>query len=73
MNIDKKTLNALLSLPDDKLMQMLSLVSGTAGTSPKTASPETVAGLRNVLKQVTDADIARATELIAMYKQGKKG
>ena len=71
MNIDKRTLDGLLKLPDDKLMQMLCLVTGTS--NGKSASPESIAGLRKALSQVTDADIARAVELISAYKLGKKG
>lgn len=71
MNIDKRTLDGLLKLPDDKLMQMLCLVTGTS--NGKIASPESIAGLRKALSQVTDADIARAVELISAYKLGKKG
>ncbi|MBQ8524921.1 MAG: hypothetical protein IJ457_09905 [Clostridia bacterium] len=72
MKIDKKTLDMLLGLPDDKLMQMMSLITGSqhGGTAP---SAESIAGLRKVLSQVTDADIARAMELATLYKQGKKG
>ena len=73
MKIDKKMLESLLNLPDDKLMQMIRMLTGNMGSSSKPPSPETVAGLRNVIKQVTDEDISRATELIEMYKQGKKG
>ena len=71
MTIDKKTLNALLNLPDDKLMQMLKIVVG--GDIPlKDVSPSTVAGLRNVLGKVTDDDISRALELLSLYKNGKR-
>lgn len=71
MNIDKRTLEGLLKLPDDKLMQMIRLVSGTSNA--KNASPESISGLRKALSEVTDADIARAVELINVYKLGKKG
>ena len=71
MMIDKKTLEALLSLPDDKLMQMLKMAVG--GDIPvKDVSPSTVTGLRNMLGKLTDEDISRAMELIALYKNGKK-
>lgn len=73
-NIDKKMLDSLLGLSDERLMQMLRLLSGTAGLpSSKPPSAETVAGIRSVLRSMTDADLARATELISAYKEGKKG
>ena len=71
MNIDKRTLEGLLKLPDDKLMQMIRFVTGGAGG--KNTSPESIAGLRKALAEMTDADISRAMELISAYKLGKKG
>lgn len=71
MMIDKKMLESLLQLPDEKLIQMLSLVSGGEFPS-KNVSPQTVAGLRNMLVNVTDEDISRAVELLSQYKKGKK-
>ena len=71
MMIDKKTLDALLNLPDDKLMQMLKIAVG--GDIPiKDVSPSTVAGLRDVLGKVTNEDISRAIELLSIYKNGKR-
>lgn len=71
MNIDKRSLEALLTLPDDKLMKMLGLVMGK-GDLGRSMPPDSVAGLRRALSRVTDGDIARAMELIELYKQGKR-
>lgn len=68
---DKKTLDVLLNLPDDKLMQMLKMAVGS-DVPVKNISPSTVAGLRSVLGKVTDEDISRAMELLTLYKNGKK-
>ncbi|MBR6808562.1 MAG: hypothetical protein IKM46_09350 [Clostridia bacterium] len=71
MKIDKKTLDSLLSLPDDKLIMMLRVISG--GEFPKKAPDDaTISGLRQMLGAVTDADLLRASELIGIYKKGKK-
>jgi len=72
MNIDKRSLDALLTLPDDKLLQMIRVVTGNKDLG-RTMSPESITGLRRALSRVTDGDIARALELIDLYKQGKKG
>ena len=71
MNIDKRSLDALLTLPDDKLLQMIRVVTGNKDLG-RTMSPESITGLRRALSRVTDGDIARALELIDLYKQGKK-
>ncbi|MCQ2455932.1 MAG: hypothetical protein MJ096_01100 [Clostridia bacterium] len=76
MFTDKKTLDMLLTLPDDMLCRMLKML--TSGNGPKlgTGEPdrETVAGLRAVLSQVTERDLERAEELLKVYKKaGKEG
>lgn len=74
MKIDKKTITSLLSLPDDKLLQMIKLITGSIGadTSGIKIKPETMSGLRALLSEVTDADLERAGELIEIYKKNKK-
>ena len=70
MVIDKKTLDSLLTLPDDKLLGMLSLAAGSVGVSLPGRSPDpaVIAGLRALLTDVSDADIARAGELLGLYQ-----
>ena len=71
MKIDKKALESLLSLPDDKLIMMLRIIS--KGEFPKKdPDPATVAGLRAMLCEVTESDLDRAMQLINTYKKGKK-
>lgn len=70
MKIDKKTIESLLCLPDEKLIMMIRAISG--GEFPKNSDPGTVAGLRSVLSRVTDEDIERAMQFISYYKKAKK-
>ncbi len=68
---DKKALDGLLELPDDKLCQIIRALSG--GEVPKkTPDAKTMAGIRGVLAEVTDADIVRALELISIYKKYRR-
>lgn len=71
MKIDKRTIESLLQLPDDKLIMMIRAISG--GEFPKNEpDAKSVAGLRTVLSKVTDADVERALQLISLYKSSKK-
>ncbi len=68
---DKKALDGLLELSDDKLCSIIRALSG--GEFPKrTPDGKTMAGIRGVLSEVTDADIVRALELISVYKRSRR-
>ncbi len=73
MKLDKAMLSQMLSLPDDKLWQMVQLISAGGGMKlgEKGPSPETMTKLRAVLGEVTDADIDRVLTLIGVYKNAK--
>lgn len=75
MKIDKKTMDMLAALPDDKLWQMLSLIASASGIKlPKgEPDPKTIAGLRAAAGSLSDDDIARATEIFSKYKEGRRG
>ncbi len=74
MKIDKKTIDALMNLSDDKLAQMVRVIAATSGNPLGEGKPDAAAikGLRSLFKEVTDGDIERATKLIDVYKAGKK-
>lgn len=74
MKIDKKTLDMLSSLPDDKLWQMMRIVSASMGASLPDKMPEAqkMSGLRAALSDVNDGDLDRAAELIGIYKGEKR-
>lgn len=74
MKIDKKTLEMLAALPDDKLWQMLSVIASTSGVRMPQNKPDekTMAGLRRAVSELSDGDIERATKLFDKYKEGRK-
>ena len=74
MKIDKKTLDLLSALPDDKLWAMLRLAGAGAGLSLPERTPDAASmkNLRAALADVDDSDIRRAAELAAIYKGEKK-
>lgn len=73
MKIDKKTIDMLASMPDDKLWQMLSVIASASGVRLPADKPDekTMSGLRHAVTELSDTDISRATELFSKYKEGK--
>ncbi len=73
MKLEKKMIDQLLALPDDKLWQMFQLLAVGTGMKPGDKVPDAsgMRKLRAVLEAVTDADIGRVTELIDLYKGTK--
>lgn len=73
MKLDKKMIDQMLSLPDDKLWQMFQLLSMGSGLKmgDKAPDPAGMRKLRAVLEDITDADIARVLGLIDLYKKTK--
>jgi len=73
MKIDKKTLDMLVSLPDEKLWQTLSLIASASGIRLPLDKPDekAMAGLRRAVSELSDGDISRAAEIFAKYKEGK--
>ena len=73
MKLDKKMIDQMLSLPDEKLWQMFELLSMGSGLKlgAKTPDPAGMRKIRAVLGDITDADIGRVLELIDLYKGTK--
>ncbi|MBQ8641285.1 MAG: hypothetical protein IJ480_03635 [Clostridia bacterium] len=73
MKLDKRMIDQMLSLPDDKLWQMFQLISMGSGmkVGEKAPDPGNMRKLRAVLEAITDADIERVTELIGLYREAK--
>lgn len=74
LKIDKKTIDSMLALPDDRFAQMVRLVAAASGHSLRDGQPDSAAilGLRGLLRQVTEGDVKRASELLQIYKSSKK-
>ena len=74
MLLDKRTLDTLLTLDDDKLALVIQRIAADAGIPPKSLNigKSELAGIRSALSMATDSDISRALELIKNYKNGKK-
>ena len=74
MKIDKKTIDAIAALPDDKLWQMLSLIASASGMKLPREMPDkkTLAGIRGAAGEIGDGDIDRATEILSKYKEGRR-
>jgi len=73
MKLDKRTIDQLLTLPDDRLWQMVQLLMTGSGVQmgDKKPDPSALRKLRAVLESVTDADIDRVMTLMALYKDTK--
>ena len=75
MNLDKNSINMLLSLDDARLSVVIRQLAASAGipASSLTLGENELKGIRQALTMATDGDISRAAELIKNYRQGKKG
>lgn len=75
MMLDKKAIDMLLALDDNKLAMVIGRLAKDAGIDPSTVKigPGELAGIRAALSMATDSDIQRAGELLKNYKNGKKG
>lgn len=73
VKIDKKTIDMLCRMPDDKLWGTVKMIASSAGVdlSSKRMSPRDMQKLRYTLGTLTDGDISRATEIIKTYKNGR--
>ncbi len=75
MNLNKNSINMLLSLDDAHLSVLIRQFAANAGIPADTlklGKPE-LDGIRNALSLATDGDLSRAAELLKNYNQGKKG
>lgn len=72
MKLDKATLDMILKLPDDQLILIIQKLAREKGIniSNLNITREQLSTLRKSLSGATDADIARATEILGGY--GKK-
>ena len=66
MKIDKKTIDLLLNLDDDRLWQTICAVASASGVKgiASMPRPKDLSRLRSVLSTMTESDLSRAMELI---------
>lgn len=70
--INKKAIDKLLEMPDDRLFAILKLLLGSTGidVSGKKFDEKSVKKIRAVLEEVTDEDLERIDVLMQRYKDG---
>lgn len=70
MKFDRKTVDTLISMSDEKLAGFLTFLAAAKGlTREGGMKPETARKLRETMKALTDDDIGRISELVDIYKK----
>ena len=71
MDFDTNALNRLLSLPDDKLWQMICKIASHSGVSISSAMPprEEMTKLRSLLSGAENVDYNQALSIIEQHKR----
>lgn len=75
MMLDKKAIEMILTLDDQRLALVIQKLAAEAGIDPSTLSigPSQLSGIRAALQMATDSDLQRAGELLKSYKKGTRG
>jgi hypothetical protein len=71
MKIDKKTIDLLLQMDDDRLWQAIGAVASASGLRgiADMPRPKDLSGLRTALSTLSDADLTRAMEMLGNKKR----
>lgn len=70
MKFDRKTVDMLISMDDEKLVGFLTFLAAAKGLTRESGiKPETARRLKEVMRSLTDADVDRISELIDIYKK----
>ncbi len=71
MKLDKRSLNRILSLDDEKLADVIRSVAAESGLDLRSfgISEDDIASVRKALSSATDEDIQKAAEQIEAYKK----
>ena len=74
MQLDHKTLQKMLSLSDEQLTSVIRSLAENSGLdlTQFNITPGDINSIRAALSGATDADLARATEQLRNFKQGKR-
>lgn len=75
MNLDKNSINMLLSLDDARLSVVIRQLAASAGISPDSVNigPNELAAIRQALSLANDGDLSRAAEIVKSFKKGNRG
>ena len=75
MTLDKRSINMLLSLDDQRLASVIRQLAANAGLPAESLNlgARELQGIREALSLANDGDVSRAAELIEEFKKGKKG
>ena len=70
--INKKSIDKLLEMPDDRMLAMLKLLLGSTGmdVSGRRFDETSVRKIRAVLSEITDDALARIDVLMQRYREG---
>ncbi len=73
MKIDKRIIDNLLALPDEKMWQMVKLLmtANGADVSDKPMDTAAMGKLRALLSAVTESDLERISFLMNIYRSAK--
>ncbi len=74
MKLDKKTVNRLLTLNDERLSGMIRGIAEDAGIDPSLLglNPENIQELRRALESATQEDLDQLTQTYECYRQQKE-
>ncbi|MBQ6262407.1 MAG: hypothetical protein IJK58_02725 [Clostridia bacterium] len=69
MKFDRKTVDMLAGMPDEKLGALAALLAASKGlTRDGGIKPDSARKLKEVMRNLSDGDIERISELIEIYK-----
>ncbi|MBQ7475266.1 MAG: hypothetical protein IJS78_05030 [Clostridia bacterium] len=70
MKFDRKTVDTLMDMPDEKLGRLAALLAAEKGISRDGGmKPDAARKLKGVMARLTDGDIERISELIEIYRK----
>lgn len=74
MQLDKKTLQKLLSLSDEQLTAVIRSLAESSGLdlSEFNIRPDDINSIRSALSGATNEDLARAAEQLRSYRRNKR-
>ncbi len=75
MQIDRKHLDLLLSMNDDKLSELIRSIAAEAGVDPQALglNPHNVQSIRQALSSVNEAELEQLNDVYNTYRQNRRG